>query len=65
MSLGGGKLKPEDLFDSLRIIKKESSNSSSEKNFAEKLFDRFSSRFSEQEVTISLRGTNDQTQSNL
>ncbi len=55
MSLGGSKLKPEDLFESLRVIKKEVNNTSTPKNFAEKLFERFSNRFTEQEVTNSIR----------
>jgi len=55
MSFGGGKIKPEDLFESLKILKQESLNSTTQKTFAEKLFDRFSNRFTEQEVTSRLK----------
>jgi hypothetical protein len=56
MSMGGGKLKPEDLFESLKTLRQEAHSSISQKNFAEKLFDRFSNRFSEKEITQTLRG---------
>jgi hypothetical protein len=47
MSMGSGKIKPEDLFESLRIIKEES-NSSSDKNFGQKFIERFKGNFTEQ-----------------
>lgn len=49
-SLGGGKAKPEDLFESLRILKEQaaiSTNTEDSSNFAQKFFERFSARFSE------------------
>ena len=57
-SMGGGKLKPEDLFDSLRVIKKETTIQEDQAPFAAKFFDRFKNRMSEQEVI------NDNFQSN-
>lgn len=50
-SMGGGKLKPEDLFDSLRVLKTESSarkEDTQAANFAAKFFDKFSARFTEE-----------------
>ncbi len=52
----GGKVKPEDLFESLKVLRKDISTNSSTKNIAEKLFDRFASRFTEKEITNTLRG---------
>ena len=46
MSMGSGKLKPEDLFDSLRVIKQETSQSNTG-SFAEKFFERFKGRMTE------------------
>jgi hypothetical protein len=53
MSFGGGKLRPEDLFQSLAVIRKE--NSKPEKSVAEKFFDRFSSSFTEKDITGKLK----------
>jgi len=55
MSMGGGKLNPEDLFASLRVIRQQAQEEKPAKNFAEKLFERFSNRFTEQEVTKELQ----------
>jgi hypothetical protein len=52
----GGKVKPEELFESLKILRKDISDSAPSKSIAEKLFDRFSSRFTEKEATTTLRG---------
>ena len=46
MSMGGGKLKPEDLFDSLRVMRRES-NSSASDSVASKFVDRFKNKFTE------------------
>lgn len=49
-SLGGGKLKPEDLFESLRVLKSESQISEEQgvgNNIAKKFFERFGDRLSE------------------
>ena len=49
MSMGGGKLRPEDLFESLRVIKEESQASKeASSSVAEKFFERFSTRFTEE-----------------
>jgi hypothetical protein len=53
MSMGGGKVRPEDLFQSLSIIRKEANKT--EKSVAEKFFDRFSSAFTEKEITGNLK----------
>ena len=55
----GGKVNPEDLFESLKVLKRELNSNLTTKTFAEKLFDRFSNRFTEQEATNSLRGQYD------
>jgi hypothetical protein len=52
MSMGGGKIKPEDLFDSLRVIRKESSDSSSS-TVSAKFVERFKSRFTEKAVFLN------------
>jgi hypothetical protein len=46
MSMGGGKVKPEDLFESLKTIKEESSKAQ-DKNVGEKFLDRFKGRLTE------------------
>lgn len=65
MSFGGGKVKPEDLFDSLRVLKEESrvqEENTAASNFAQKFFDRFSKRFTQgdpfanDEVQLRLEG---------
>jgi hypothetical protein len=55
----GGKAKPEDLFESLKILKRDVSGYTPSKNLAEKLFDRFANKFTEKEVATMLRGQND------
>jgi hypothetical protein len=50
MSFGSGKIKPEDLFVSLRVMQQESENSIN-KSVSEKFFNRFKHRFTE-EVTF-------------
>jgi hypothetical protein len=65
MSFGGGKVRPEDLFDSLRVLKEESKvqeETHAAANFAQKFFDRFSKQFTEKdpfkddEVQLQLEG---------
>lgn len=46
MSMAGSKIKPEDLFESLRIIKEESRSDSS-KTVSQKFFERFKGRMTE------------------
>lgn len=46
MSMGSGKVKPEDLFESLRVIKEESSNTAT-KHVGEKFMERFKERLTE------------------
>jgi len=55
MSMGSGKIKPEDLFNSLKIIKEQSVEEP--KSFAESFFDKFSDKMSEQAVIQTLKGT--------
>lgn len=48
MSMAGSKVKPEDLFHSLKIIKQESQRTDTEnKTLGEQFFERFSSRMTE------------------
>lgn len=50
MSLGGGKVRPEDLFDSLRAIREENKpRETSASEFATKFFKKFKSRFTEKD----------------
>jgi hypothetical protein len=51
MSQSSGKVKPEDLFQSLAVIKKESTKT---KSVGEQFFERFSSRFTEKETVKAL-----------
>jgi len=53
MSMGGGKLKPEDLFGSLKVIKEQSVDEP--KSVAQKFFDRFSERMTEKLSVINLK----------
>jgi hypothetical protein len=46
MSMGGSKLKPEDLFESLRIIKQETSELSNS-SVGEKFINKFKGRLTE------------------
>jgi len=51
-SMGGGKLKPEDLFESLRTLKEQaklSEENEAASKFAQKFFDRFSNRLTERD----------------
>lgn len=43
-SMGGGKVKPEDLFDSLKIIKEQNTSKAS---VGEKFFEKFSNKMTE------------------
>jgi hypothetical protein len=52
LSQSGGKAKPEDLFQSLAVIK--AASRSTGKTVAEKFFERFSNKFTEKEITTSL-----------
>jgi hypothetical protein len=47
MSFGGGKLKPEDLFSSLKTIREDTLSKENHSNIGQKFFDRFKNRFSE------------------
>jgi hypothetical protein len=47
MSLGGSKLKPEDLFSSLRVLQEEVSVTSNT-SVGQKFFERFKNRFTEE-----------------
>jgi hypothetical protein len=49
MSLGGSKLKPEDLFNSLKIIQEESSSTDRSSSVGQKFFERFKHRFTEED----------------
>ncbi len=48
MSFGGGKIRPEDLFSSLKTLKEETRDSSS--TVSEKFFERFKQKFTEREL---------------
>lgn len=55
MSMGGGKIKPEELFDSLRVLREEANTKkevSAGPNFAQKFFDKFGAKFSEKGVFV-------------
>lgn len=52
-SFSGSNLKPEDLFDSLRVIKKEVTKTSNTTSIGQKFFDRFSNRMTE-EITFNV-----------
>ena len=43
-SFGGGKLKPEDMFPSLRVIRKESEKSNTGSNVGQKFYERFKNK---------------------
>jgi hypothetical protein len=52
MSFGGGKLRPEDLFHSLGVIRQEaklSEDSAAGNNFAQKFFDKIGKRLTEKD----------------
>jgi len=48
MSLGGSKIRPEDLFSSLRVIQQETSKDESS-SVGQKFFERFKHRFTEED----------------
>jgi hypothetical protein len=50
MSFGGSKLKPEDLFSSLKTIQEDISASKNNSSVSQKFFDRFKHRFTEGEL---------------
>lgn len=50
MSFGGGKLKPEDLFSSLKILKEEQISENNSTTVGQKFFNRFKSRFTEEVI---------------
>jgi hypothetical protein len=51
--MGGGKLKPEDLFNSLKIIKEQSTKEP--KSVAQTFFERFNSKMTEKSSVVQLR----------
>jgi hypothetical protein len=48
MSFGGSKLKPSDLFNSLKVIEEETSNVDKSLSVGQKFFDRFKHRLTEE-----------------
>jgi hypothetical protein len=48
MSFGGSKLKPSDLFSSLRVMEEESKDVDNSVSVGQKFFNRFKHRFTEE-----------------
>jgi hypothetical protein len=48
MSFGGSKLKPSDLFSSLKIIEEEAKATDASLSVGQKFFNRFKNRFTEE-----------------